>query len=116
MDVARHPEKANPTHRKLRAKDRPLENDFVSNDQFNRLLHAWFGQMARVLLPGHAAYIWAGYVNCANYPPVLKAVGLYLSQAIVWVEKHPVLTRKDRMGRRVERVRFAWERGKVVGQ
>jgi len=81
----------------------------VPEEEFNRLLHAWFGQMARVLLPGHAAYIWGGYANCANYPPVLKAVGLYFSQAIIWVKEHPVLTRKDRMGSRVERVGFNWE-------
>jgi hypothetical protein len=116
MDVARHPEKAQPTHRKLRAKDRPLENDFVSDDQFTRLLHAWFGQMARVLLPGHAAYIWGGYANCANYPPVLRAVGLYFSQAIIWVKEHPVLTRKDKRGSRVERARFARQPGKLVGR
>jgi len=46
------------------------------DDQFNRLLHAWFAQMARVLLPGHAFYIWGGYAKLGNYPPVLKAVGL----------------------------------------
>lgn len=46
MDVARHPEQAQPTHSKLRAKERPLANDFVSDDQFNRPLHAWFGQRA----------------------------------------------------------------------
>jgi DNA modification methylase len=86
----------------------------VRDEEFTRLLHAWFGQMARVLLPGHAAYIWGGYANCANYPPVLKAVGLYFSQAIIWDKEHPVLTRKDRMGRRAERVGFAWQRGKVV--
>src|SRR5207245_930130 len=52
LDVARHPEKAKPTQRKLRAKDRPLANDFVSDEQFDRFLHAWFGNIARVLLPG----------------------------------------------------------------
>lgn len=98
MDVARHPEKAKPTQKKLRAKDRPLANDFVSDEEFDRLLHAWFGNIARALLPGRAAYIWGGYANCANYPPVLKAVGLYFSQAIIWVKEHPVLTRKDFMG------------------
>jgi hypothetical protein len=41
---------------KLRAKDRPLANDFVSDQEFERLLHAWFGNLARVLLPGHAFY------------------------------------------------------------
>ena len=31
LDLERHPEKAQATHRKLRAKDRPLVNDFVSD-------------------------------------------------------------------------------------
>jgi DNA modification methylase len=78
------------------------------------LLAAWFGNMARVLLPGRGFYIWSGYANVANYPPVLKACELYFSQAIIWAKKHPVLTRKDSRGSRVERVEFAWERGKVV--
>lgn len=98
LDVARHPEKACGTTPKLRAKDRPLANDFVSDEEFDRLLHAWFGNIARVLEPGCAAYIWGGYANCGNYPPVLKAVGLYFSQAIIWDKQHPVLTRKDFMG------------------
>lgn len=98
MDVARHPEKAKPTGRKLRAKDRPLANDFVSDEEFDRLLDAWFGNIARVLLPGRAMYCWGGYANCANYPPVLKRHGLYFSQAIIWAKEHPVLTRKDFMG------------------
>jgi len=95
MDVARHPKKAQATHRKLRAKDRPLENDFVSDEEFSRLLHAWFGQMARVLLPGHAFYVWGGYTNLGNYPPVLREHKLYFSQCIVWDKEHPFLTRKD---------------------
>ncbi len=110
FDVQRHPEKAKATHRKLRAKDRPLENDFVSDEEFDRMLQAWFGNMARVLLPGHAAYIWGGYANCANYPPVLKAAGLYFSQAIIWVKEHPVLTRKDFMGNH-EWCFYSWKEG-----
>jgi DNA modification methylase len=98
MDLARHPEKSKATSRKLRAKDRPLANDFVSDEDFDKMLHAWFGNIARVLEPGRAAYIWGGYANCGNYPPVLKAMGLYFSQAIIWDKEHPVLTRKDFMG------------------
>ena len=113
-DVARHPEKAQPTHRKLRAKDRPLENDFVIDEEFDRLLHAWFGQMARVLLPGHGFYIWGGYANLGNCPPLLKEHKLYFSQGIVWDKEHPVLTRKDRTGRRVERGGFGSACGKVA--
>jgi DNA modification methylase len=98
MDVARHPEKAKPTGKKLRAKDRPLANDFVTDEEFDRLLDAWFGNMARALEPGRGFYIWGGYANCANYPPFLKKHGLYFSQAIIWDKQHPVLTRKDYMG------------------
>jgi len=98
FDVERHPEKAQATHKKMRAKDRPLENDFVSDEEFDRLLHAWFGNIARVLEPGMAFYIWGGYANLGNYPPVLKQCGLYFSQGIVWDKQHPVLTRKDFLG------------------
>jgi DNA modification methylase len=87
-----------PTHKKLRAKDRPLANDFVSDQEFDRLLDAWFGNIARVLDPGRGFYIWGGYANCGNYPPFLKKHGLYFSQAIIWDKMHPVLTRKDFMG------------------
>jgi DNA modification methylase len=98
LDVARHPGKAKRTTRKLRAKDRPLANDFVSEEEFGRLLDAWFGNMTRVLEPGRGFYIWGGYANIANYPAVLKAHDLYMSQTIIWDKQHPVLTRKDYMG------------------
>src|SRR5216683_4975192 len=77
LDLARHPEKAKATAKKLRAKDRPLANDFLDDDEFVKLLHAWFENIARVLQLGRAFYAWGGYSNCGNYPPVLKAVGLH---------------------------------------
>jgi DNA modification methylase len=109
-DVVRHPEKAKPTQKKLRPKDRPLVNDFVSDEDFNRMLHAWFGNLSRVLLPGRGFYIWGGYANVANYPPVLKAREMYFSQAIIWVKEHPVLTRKDFMGNH-EWCFYGWREG-----
>jgi DNA modification methylase len=96
--------------KKMRAKDRPLANDFVTDDEFDRLLHAWFGNMVRVLEPGRSLYIWGGYANCANYPPVLKACGIYFSQAIIWDKQHPVLTRKDFMGAH-EWCFYCWKEG-----
>jgi DNA modification methylase len=110
MDVARHPEKSKPTQKKLRAKDRPLANDFVSDEEFDRLLHAWFGNLSRVLEPGRSFYIWGGYGNLGNYPPVLKATGLYFSQGIIWDKQHPVLTRKDYMGC-FEIAYYGWKEG-----
>ena len=110
LDVERHPEKANATHKRLRPKDRPLVNDFVSDEEFDKLLDGWFGNIARVLLPGHSFYIWGGYANCANYPPVLKKYELYFSQAIIWHKMHPVLTRKDFMGAH-EWCFYGWKSG-----
>src|SRR5262245_42419310 len=98
------------TDKKLRAKDRPLQNDFVSDEEFDRLLRAWFGNIARVLQPGRSFYIWGGYSNCGNYPRALKAAGLYFSQAIIWVKQHPVMTRKDFMGNH-EWCFYGWREG-----
>jgi len=97
MDEAIHGHRA-PTHRKLRPKDRPLTNDFVSAEDFQGMLDAWFGNIARVLKPGGSFYIWGGYANLGNYPGPLKKAGLYFSQGLIWDKEHPVLTRKDFMG------------------
>lgn len=110
LDVARHPEKATATTKKLRPRDRPLANDFLSDDDFARLLDAWFANFSRVLQPGRGFYIWGGYANLGNYPPHLRAHGLYFSQAIVWNKEHPVLTRKDFMGC-FELAFYGWKEG-----
>jgi DNA modification methylase len=110
LDLARHPGKSKPTTAKLRPKDRPLENDFLSDEEFELLLRAWFGNAARVLLPGRAFYIWGGYANLGNYPAALRESGLYYSQGIVWDKQHPVLTRKDFMGA-FELAFYGWREG-----
>ena len=110
FDVARGVTDPKKARRKMRPKDRPLENDFISDEEFERLLLAWFGQIARVLEPGRSFYIWGGYANLGNYPPALKASGLYFSQAIIWDKQHPVLTRKDYMGC-FELAFYGWREG-----
>ncbi|MBI1375821.1 MAG: chromosome partitioning protein ParB [Phycisphaera sp.] len=109
FDVARQGEKK-ATHTKMRAKDRPLANDFVTDEAFDKLLAAWFGNAARVLKPGGSFYIWGGYANLGNYPGPLKKAGLYFSQGIVWDKQHPVLTRKDFMGA-FEIAFYGWREG-----
>lgn len=109
LDLARHPEKATPTS-KMRPKDRPLINDFLPPAEFEKLLLAWFTNMANALEPGRSFYCWGGYANCANYPPALKAAALYFSQAVIWVKEHPVLTRKDFMGNH-EWCFYGWREG-----
>jgi len=111
MDVANHPQmfvrgrnmtkmrkNAKSAPKVLRAKDRPLANDFLDDEAFSKLLLSWFGNITRVLEPGRSFYIWGGYSNIYNYPNALKACELYFSQMIIWVKEHPVLTRKDFMG------------------
>jgi DNA modification methylase len=109
-DLVPSPNKWKPTPRKMRAKDRPLINDFVAEREFERLLHDWFGNLSHVLLPGRAFYVWGGYSNIGNYPSVLKAAGLYFSQTVIWVKEHPVLTRKDYLGNH-EWAFYGWKEG-----
>jgi DNA modification methylase len=82
----------------------------VSDDEFDRLLDAWFGNVARVLDPGRGFYVWGGYANLGNYPPLLKKHGLYFSQGIIWDKQHPVLTRKDFLGC-FELAFYGWREG-----
>jgi ParB-like chromosome segregation protein Spo0J len=56
----RNPKQNRKTTEKLRAKDRPLANDFISDDEFDALVDSWFANISRVLLPGHVFYIWGG--------------------------------------------------------
>jgi DNA modification methylase len=110
FDLARDKSKAHGTTAQMRPKDRPLANDFVSDEAFDLMLDAWFGNMARVLEDGRGFYIWGGYANLGNYPPFLKKHGLYFSQGIVWDKQHPVLTRKDYMGA-FEICFYGWKQG-----
>jgi len=109
FDLARYKTKSRPTG-KMRPKDRPLTNDFISDEAFDAMLRAWFGNIARVLEPGRSFYIWGGYANIGNYPPALKECGLYFSQSIIWVKGWPVLTRKDYMGAH-EWAFYGWREG-----
>ena len=110
FDLARGASDVKKARKQMRAKDRPLENDFVMSEAFDKMLLDWFGNASRVLKPGGSFYIWGGYANLGNYPGPLKACGLYFSQGIVWDKQHPVLTRKDFMGA-FEICFYGWKEG-----
>ena len=110
FDVARGAGNPKKARGQMRPKDRPLVNDFLSDEAFGELLLAWFGNASRVLKPGGSFFIWGGYANLGNYPAPLKTAGLYFSQAIVWDKQHPVLTRKDFMGA-FELCFYGWKEG-----
>lgn len=102
--------KPKPTDKKLRAKDRVLANDFMSPEDFDKVLLAWFGNIARALVPGGCFYVWGGFANWANYCQALAASGLYFAQGITWVKDHPVLGRKDFMND-CEHAWYGWKEG-----
>lgn len=110
FDAERRSGAQKPTNAKMRAKDRPLLNDFLPEAEFEQMLNKWFGNINRALVDGGTFYIWGGYANCANYPPAMKGSSLYFSQAIIWVKEHPVLTRKDFMGNH-EWCFYGWKEG-----
>ncbi len=110
FDVARGATDPKKARKKMRPKDRPLENDFLTGEAFDQILLDWFGNASRVLKPGGSFYVWGGYANLGNYPAPLKASGLYFSQGIVWDKQHPVLTRKDFMGG-FELCFYGWKEG-----
>jgi len=91
-------------------KARRLAHDSLTDEEFDRVLAAWFGNMSRVLLPGHGFYIWGGYANTKNYRIALEHAGLYFSQAIIWHKQHPVISRKDFMGDH-EWAFYGWKEG-----
>lgn len=109
MDEALHG-KRKATHTKLRAKDRPLINDFMPPEEFEKMLNAWFANASRVLKPGGSFYIWGGYANWANYCLALAANGFYFSQGVTWVKHHPVLGRKDMLND-CEYAWYGWKEG-----
>jgi DNA modification methylase len=109
-DLVRHG-KPTPTG-PMRPRDRALVGDWIPDEEFNALLRKWFGNIARVLLPGRSYYIWAGYSNVFNYPDAILTSGLHFSQIIVWVKGHPVPTRRDFMGDH-EHCYYGWKPGRA---
>lgn len=103
---------ANGKSTKMRAKDRSIANDSMTDVEYDRVLLSWFKSIARVLDPGRAFYIWGGYANCKNYPGALEQSGLYFSQAIIWIKDWPVMNRKDFMGNH-EWCFYGWREGKA---
>jgi hypothetical protein len=72
------------------------------------------GHPAKSLANPRSWYLWGGFSNCGNYPPLLKKHSLYFSQTIIWHKLHPVLTRKDYMGAH-EWAFYGWKQGSGHG-
>ena len=107
---ARNNKSSSKPRQKMRPKDRPIANDDISGEDFDKLLRAWFSNASRVMKPGGCAYICGGYANLANYLTPLKEAGFHFSQCLVWNKLHPVLTRKDYLSA-FEMIFYSWREG-----
>ncbi len=99
-------------------KGRPLQNDFVPENEFEQLVLAWFANVARVLEPGRSFYIWGGGYpaeagtksNNELFPYTLRHLDLRFSQLIIWNKGSGVINRKDFMGQ-YEVCFYGWREG-----
>ncbi len=80
---------------RVRPRDRVLEGDYLSDEEFAERLDGWFGNMARVMRDGGVFYVWGVHRNTANYLPILKEHGLHVGQALIWHKKPRLLRGRD---------------------
>ncbi len=75
------------THKKLRPKDRPIANDFVSGQAFDKRLMIGLKHCPSIMLPGRCFYIWGGYANWRKLSAGAEEAWAVLLAAIIW-DKH----------------------------
>lgn len=110
----RNQKKAGPT----KPKGRPLQNDFVPENEFEQMVLAWFSNVSRMLEPGRSFYIWGGGYpaeagsksNNELFPYTLRHLDLRFSQLIIWNKGSGVINRKDFMGQ-YEVCFYGWKEG-----
>lgn len=81
------------------ARVRRIESDALSDEKFIQRLYNWFHNMSIALAPGRSFYIWGGYSNCSRFPTILQTANLHFAQAIIWVKKTSVMSRRDFMSK-----------------
>jgi hypothetical protein len=87
--VRKH-QKPKPTQKKPCEKDRRLAIDFVTDQEFDRLLDRWFANASGVLQPWRGFFIWGGYASCGSDSPFQQKHELYFSLAIIRGRDAPV--------------------------
>jgi DNA modification methylase len=102
------------TTKRMRPRDRAIQNDDLDPEQFALTLRAWFGSLSRALVPGRSFYIFGGYSNLESYPGALRDSELHLSQPMIWHKQHPVIGRRDFMSD-YEMIFYGWKEGAAHG-
>lgn len=96
----------------MRPKDRTIENDKLSDEDFRAMVAAWFANIAAVTKPGGGVYLWGGWGNCEIFPSAMRAAGIHFAQPIIWDKVTPLIGRSDYM-RRHDWGFYGWREGKA---
>lgn len=102
----------------IRPKDRRLDNDFRSDEDFERFMTGVVSNIGRTLVPGRAFYVWCGAfpsnaggpANTESFPKLFRDMDLRYAQMIVWDKGHGILGRKDFMTQ-YEVCLYGWKSG-----
>jgi len=112
QSVTRGIASANSTAKKRPARRRRPANDLVVDETPATRLNAWLDNLARVLLPGRAFYLWCSFSTLGSYYSVLREVGLHISQPIIWVKAYPTSVSKD-FKSSFECALYGWREGRA---
>jgi len=93
--------------KKAARQDRPLAKRLRRRRRVRRLLRAWFGNLARVLLPGRGFYIWVATPTSGKLPAGTGRVRPVLLAGHHLDKQHPVLTARTTWGRTSVLLRLA---------
>jgi len=98
LNAVRHPEKAKPTGKKLRAKDWPWPTTSCPGKRSTKCCAPGSTTSSGCWSLAGASPSGAATRTSPTTRPVLKPTDLYFSKKIIWVKEHAVLTRMDFTG------------------
>lgn len=81
--------------RKRRTDGKTIQNDKMSDAEFNEFLNKAFANMAEALKPGGVFYIWLASSTMKEFIDALTTNNLKVRQHLIWVKNSLILGRQD---------------------
>ncbi len=91
-------------------KQRTIQNDSMSEEDFRQFLSKTFSRMADALVVGGMAYVVMSAQEWGSLMPALSENGFHWSSTIIWNKDRLVLSRKD-YHTRYEPIWYGWKDG-----
>ncbi|MBP7055710.1 MAG: DNA modification methylase [Candidatus Omnitrophica bacterium] len=86
-----------------------IRSDDMPQDEYETLLKEVFTNMAGVLAPGAAAYIWNGHKNFGSMHSMLEGLGFHVASVIVWAKPNFGMSYSD-YHEQVEFCLYGWRK------